>query len=693
MFSRKCAVFCALLLAFAAPAPARGAVYGKKAPAPVNELKHVVTEGGQHPDAHIDGFVLNSAFVHVQHKDGSATINRRMIQFDDHPHRHPDLDPKSEKGRKLLQADRFTVLGRDIPYFSSQTNSRDRVITLAKLNLLAYDRNKYDDFENSQYPRDQMEKFLSEGESIFGPDILDHEDEYEASEKLYNLVQGQVNTAKEPSLKFPKSTSERVYWPETQINDDGHLDLGAAGIAALEFKRWSAIDNLSVTVLVFRGTVTSGDRENVVNWVHDFVTNGGMTKRMKEMWVDEAKLEWTEKMEDRTKQISFYASAATCIYNDMFDDAFSSEVTVPKTDYHLESVEYYKTGYWGVTKQLVDKSYSELNMNRNNDYTRSALILTGHSQGGTRAALASMYMKKKKNLDITTVTFGSTGPQCMARLLHSNYDMLDDVDPYVNHPQITEYVHYLDPWGQALGRENGNVCLYGKIGLETSEAKKGCERVWGTPGVKLWFNEGADKISWKKNNAQNKELYDDFSYCRYRTHWMDAMLLDLQRDGVLDTNGVSDGGCALAAVADKDDTTNMCSLEDSPCVKHIIAFSFFMFGLVACLTLCCFMCWRPLCCPYRNPAPSVPQKPRMNRGPPVPYFNKPVTPPPQPLLVMQRTLPVLGPLVVSVASPNPVLMPVQVMQSAGMEVMPITGMPVMPMQAVQPIYAQYEGHA
>lgn len=46
MFSRKCAVFCALLLAFAAPAPARGAVYGKKAPAPVNELKHVVTEVG-----------------------------------------------------------------------------------------------------------------------------------------------------------------------------------------------------------------------------------------------------------------------------------------------------------------------------------------------------------------------------------------------------------------------------------------------------------------------------------------------------------------------------------------------------------------------------------------------------------------------------------------------------------------------
>jgi len=36
-------------------------------------------------------------------------------------------------------------------------------------------------------------------------------------------------------------------------------------------------------VLVFRGTITSGDKENMVNWVGDFVTNSGMTKRMKEV--------------------------------------------------------------------------------------------------------------------------------------------------------------------------------------------------------------------------------------------------------------------------------------------------------------------------------------------------------------------------------------------------------------------------
>jgi len=36
-------------------------------------------------------------------------------------------------------------------------------------------------------------------------------------------------------------------------------------------------------------------------------------------------------------------------------------------------------------------------------------IITGHGQGGTRAALASMYIKKKYNKEIPTVTFAATG--------------------------------------------------------------------------------------------------------------------------------------------------------------------------------------------------------------------------------------------------------------------------------------------
>jgi len=49
------------------------------------------------------------------------------------------------------------------------------------------------------------------------------------------------------------------------------------------------------------------------------------------MWVDEAKLEWTDKMEDRSKQITFFPSAATCIYNQMYANKYASEVSGKKS--------------------------------------------------------------------------------------------------------------------------------------------------------------------------------------------------------------------------------------------------------------------------------------------------------------------------------------------------------------------------
>ena len=48
-------------------------------------------QGGQHPDAHIDGFVLNSVLVHLEHVDGRVEVHRRMMQFGDHPHLDPNV--------------------------------------------------------------------------------------------------------------------------------------------------------------------------------------------------------------------------------------------------------------------------------------------------------------------------------------------------------------------------------------------------------------------------------------------------------------------------------------------------------------------------------------------------------------------------------------------------------------------------
>lgn len=377
---------------------------------------------------------------------------------------------------------------------------------------------------------------------------------------------------------------------------------------------------------------------------------------MKEMWTN-AGLEWTDKMEDRSNEITFFASAGTCIYHNIAGYDANKAPTKSEGDYTLSDDQWKNTGYWEITKAMITKVYEEQHLGKPTNLVDSSgkpvtladssLIITGHSQGGTRAALASMYMKKKYNLDIPTVTFAATGAQCIAREFHSDADLLYDVDPYVNHPQITEYTHLLDPWGAGLGYENGNVCSYGKTDIENSEAKKQCEKIWGTPGIKLWFNEGADVIGWKENNAQNRELWLNFANCRYRTHQIETMIIELQKPGVLDANGVTDGGCALAKVADEKDSQNMCSLRDSPCTKHIIYFSIWLGGTVLCICGCCVMCCRMICCRPPPKAPPPPPRPAKYMGPPVPYFRKPVKPPPPP----KQPLPPLLPLVDRVLVP------------------------------------------
>ena len=67
----------------------------------------------QHPDAHIDGFVISA--VHLHGDDGS--LHRRRLRFDEHPPR----------ARRLEAAP-----------FSATKNSRARVLTLMKLNVAAY---------------------------------------------------------------------------------------------------------------------------------------------------------------------------------------------------------------------------------------------------------------------------------------------------------------------------------------------------------------------------------------------------------------------------------------------------------------------------------------------------------------------------------------------------------------------------
>ncbi len=367
-------------------------------------------DGSQHPNHHVDGFVLRAAyvFVHGSHA-GPRRLQRRNLRFDDHPH--------------LLHS------RRGLPEFSADRNNKDRVIALAKLNMLAYDLSSRDDYQTTAltYSKGIMESIFSDPDasSIFGQGISTYAEEVEATRAFYEAIQKELADALSAG-----ATSKHIYRPhETQINKDGFIDSSSVGVAALEFQRGS------VKVLVFRGTVGAGDETNIINWLHDWILER-MSARMKEIWVDEAGLEWDDTMQKRSQEGELTSSNVICAYNYMYSTP--SQKLAASSNVSLTPEQAASTGYWEITKAITSKTYEEAKV------AGDELIISGHSQGGTRAALASMFLHKSKGLRLQTVTFASTGPQCFARQLYSNSNMLADVDPFQQHPQITEYVVSFD---------------------------------------------------------------------------------------------------------------------------------------------------------------------------------------------------------------------------------------------------------
>jgi len=151
-----------------------------------------------------------------------------------------------------------------------------------------------------------------------------------------------------------------------QLDADGKLKLASSGVVALEFKRWSTELGKSVTVIVFRGTGSKGDKNNLRDWHHNHVTNSGFTKRMKEMWA-EAGLEWTKAMDKRSKQITFFASAGTCIYHDIANDwGTNTAASDPAV-------------YWDITKKMIEEVDKDVDVGKPDSaggirYSESSLV-------------------------------------------------------------------------------------------------------------------------------------------------------------------------------------------------------------------------------------------------------------------------------------------------------------------------------
>lgn len=456
-------------------------------------------------------------------------------------------------------------------------SSRERTLFLMHLNLAAYPSCEEGDLHDHHcsYPDASLQELWNQQQSLYGPNVTDSQSEDEAANQFHldnwNLLLTDPDLEGYQAHSIPESTAE------FQV-----------GIQALEWETKNAI------ILAFRGTYSPGDYGNIENWMTEFLLEKSTTQ-MKRAWVEDAKLNWTHAMEDINKhdddrmarvEIRARESTKRQEYAQVLVDAVGQNDTLSQAlgGYTLDDV--YETGYWKLTKYLVDYAAQKANQ------TDKTLILTGHSQGGTRAQLASMYLHHTTGVEVPTLTFAATGSACVARrLFYKNSNLLEDVNPYEQHSShLTDIVHPLDPWGNSmLGMDNGQVCYWGATTTSRDDtssiadrAQDYCARIYGWKGPTLVAAQEGAPFSGAGSSAE--ELAHDFQRCRYFTHSAEGMLLGLyEKEEMLDGSS----NCHEVPAIPEDDPEGLCPSGSIPKdEKEAVVVS--VVALLVALGLLCF---------------------------------------------------------------------------------------------------------
>jgi len=222
-------------------------------------------------------------------------------------------------------------------------------------------------------------------------------------------------------------------------------------------------------MLVFRGSYSQGDFDNILKWMKDWILEK-MEQRVKDSWTDTLGKELTEEQKARTGgdlQSRCAMRAGTTLFTQMHNGDLADSVDgVSKEDIK-------RYGYWPITKVMVREV-----LPADRDLAAEPNIyISGHSQGGARSSLVSMWLEKEDGTKYKTYSLSPIGTQCMSRKLSflpgssNGYNYLDDVDPYISHDQITSFLHPLDYYA-LTDYQPGKVCYFGNSRCGRSEGAK-----------------------------------------------------------------------------------------------------------------------------------------------------------------------------------------------------------------------------
>jgi len=476
--------------------------------------------------------------------------------------------------------------------------SKSRTLALARLNLLAYpscarQEEQSGDFTSCLYPDGTMNAIWKHSDSLYGENVTDSSTEVACQQSLHEACRDWLDRSggARNRLSIPWETAEFEF-----------------GVEAYEY----ILED--TTVLVFRGTFGPGDHANMENLMMNFLLESS-TERMKEAWVQDAGLKWDAELSRRFKTApdAFYKLLIRTAENYVLgqDKPLKQEFAPKNASLAYELVTAVQgnttlsdwitgfteegavsTGYWEITKYIAEAAYQRAVAKRNH-----TLIITGHSQGGTRAQLASMYLHKQNGVKHPTITFAATGSACAAQLLFdTKANLLNDMNPFVVHDHMQEYVHPLDPWGNSmLGQDvgGGQTCFWGKKqewqetapdGAITDQAYHYCSLIYGYSAPVLIAAEAGMLV----RDHANHELQHNFRQCRYFTHSIESILINLATD-LLD-NGTTFSGCAVDGIVAQN-SIGQCPVGKIAAEEEAVALSLILSVLFSLCCPCICLCW------------------------------------------------------------------------------------------------------
>jgi hypothetical protein len=145
------------------------------------------------------------------------------------------------------------------------------------------------------------------------------------------------------------------------------------GVAAMEFTR----DD--ITVLVCRGSYSSGDFTNIANWITPYIIQT-MSDKLKYQWEIMAGLEWDAVRRDRESKGDLGArtivtfAPANKMFGGQLAEVVGEDPGLTDVAAVLNQAEASERGYWEITKFMAD------NFADAHEGDEANIMLSGHSQ-------------------------------------------------------------------------------------------------------------------------------------------------------------------------------------------------------------------------------------------------------------------------------------------------------------------------